>query len=95
MANVPSSRGAVWTWMTSHYDDLAARIPADYLIFLPWLAEGCSADRLAAAKTFFADAKHSPPGTATELGRVVESVDDCVALDQRFGDTVRRDTAIH
>jgi alanyl aminopeptidase len=94
MGEVPASRPALWTWMTKHYDDLAARIPADYMIFMPWFAAGCSPQRLSAAKAFFADPKHSPPGTSKELARVVESVDDCVALDAREGDKVRRTTTV-
>jgi hypothetical protein len=30
-------------------------MPPDYMIFMPWFAEGRSAERLAAAKTFFAE----------------------------------------
>jgi hypothetical protein len=90
MGGVPSSHAKAWTWMTTRYDDIAARIPPDYMIYLPFFAEGCSAERLAAAKTFFADPKHAPPGTSTELARVAESVGDCVALDAREGNAVRR-----
>ncbi|HEX4823814.1 MAG TPA: M1 family metallopeptidase [Candidatus Polarisedimenticolaceae bacterium] len=92
MGGVPTSRGAAWTWMTTHYDELAAKIPSDYMIYMPYYAAGCSEERVAAARTFFSDPKHAPSGTATELARVVESVDECVALDRRFGDTVRATT---
>jgi alanyl aminopeptidase len=92
MGDVPSSRGQAWTWMTVHYDEIAARIPADYMIFMPRFASGCSAERLTAAKAFFADPKHSPPGTSKELARVAEEVSDCVTLDAREGAAVRRYT---
>jgi hypothetical protein len=79
-----------FAWMTAHYDQLAARIPADFMVFMPYFASGCSSARIDAAKAFFADPKHAPPGTATELARVVEAVSDCVGLEAREGESVRR-----
>ena len=90
MGSVPTSRAAMWAWVTAHYEPLAARIPSDYMIYFPWFAAGCSADRLVSARAFFADPKHAPPGTETELKRMSESVNDCVALDAREGPSVRR-----
>jgi alanyl aminopeptidase len=89
---VPSEAGKTFTWMTGHYDELAARIPADFMVFMPYFAAGCSSDRVATAKTFFADPKHAPPGTSTELSRIAEAVADCVGLDAREGESVRRYT---
>jgi alanyl aminopeptidase len=87
---VPSEAQRTFAWMTGHYDDLAARIPADFMVFMPRFAGGCSSERVATAKTFFADPKHAPPGTSTELSRVAEAVGDCVGLDAREGEAVRR-----
>ena len=56
---VPSEAGKTFTWMTGHYDELAARIPADFMVFMPYFAAGCSSDRVATAKTFFADPKRA------------------------------------
>jgi len=56
---------------------------------MPYFADGCSSSRIDAAKSFFADPEHAPPGTSKELARVSESVDDCVDLDLREGATVR------
>jgi len=90
LSDVPVLRGKTYAWMTSHYDALAERIPADFMVYMPYFAAGCSAGRIAEAQAFFADPKHAPPGTATELARVAEGVGDCVGLDAREGDSVRR-----
>jgi alanyl aminopeptidase len=90
---VPSSRPKTWDWVKAHYDTIAERIPADYMVFMPYFAGGCSTERLEAAKTFFADPKHAPPGTSRELAQVVEAASDCIALDRREGNAVRQYTA--
>jgi hypothetical protein len=60
------------------------------MVFMPYFADGCSTDRVDAAEVFFADPEHAPPGTTKELSRVAEAVGDCVGLDAREGDSVRR-----
>jgi aminopeptidase N len=92
MAEDPERKAKAYAWMTAHYDQIAARLPADFMVFLPRFADGCSASRVDAAETFFADPKHAPPGTTTELKRVAESVGDCVSLDAREGASVREYT---
>ena len=94
MGQVPSSRAKLWAWAVARYDEIAARIPADYMVFMPYFAGGCSTQRLDAAKAFFAEPRHAPPGTAVELARVSEAVNDCVALDRREGAAVRKYTAM-
>ena len=90
MSENPATRAAAWAWMTRRYDAIAARIPPDYLVFLPWFAKGCSRERLAAAGAFFADPKHSPPGTAKELAEVEDAVQTCVRIEAREGGAVRQ-----
>jgi alanyl aminopeptidase len=90
LAEFPSSQQKTYDWATSHYDLIGEHIPADFMVFMPYFAAGCSSQRIAAAKTFFADPKRSPPGTSTELARVAERVGDCVSLDAREGDSVRQ-----
>ena len=89
---VPAGQAKTFSWMTAHYEEIAARIPADFMVFMPNFAGGCSSARVDSAKAFFADPKHAPPGTSTELSRVEEAVGDCVGLDTREGDSVRRYT---
>ena len=88
-AGVPEAQASTLAWVTSHYDQLAAKIPAEFMVFLPHFANGCSTEDVATAKRFFADPKHAPPGTSKELARVEESVGDCVSLDAREGASVR------
>jgi alanyl aminopeptidase len=90
VAEVPEGHERAWTWMTAHYDEIAKRLPADFIIFMPYFAAGCSETRLAAAKTFFADPHHAPAGTDRELAKVEEGVRDCAGLATREGDAVRR-----
>ena len=95
-AEIPAEAGRAYAWMTAHYDELAARIPADFMVFMPYFADGCSNERIVAAKAFFSDPRHAPPGTSTELSRVAESVGDCVTLNAREGESVRRyATTVH
>ncbi|HJQ99502.1 MAG TPA: M1 family metallopeptidase [Candidatus Polarisedimenticolaceae bacterium] len=90
VAQAPSGRDKTWTWMTGHYDEIAKRLPADFIIFMPYFAAGCSETRLDAAKAFFADPHHAPAGTDRELAKVEEGVRDCARLSSREGDAVRR-----
>ncbi len=90
MGAVPAKQGKTFTWMAAHYDQIAARIPADFMVFMPYFADGCSSSRVEAAKLFFADPKHAPPGTTKELSRVAEAVADCAGLNAREGESVRR-----
>jgi alanyl aminopeptidase len=94
MGAVPAQQAKAFAWMTAHYDEIAARLPSDFMVFMPYFADGCSSARVDAAKAFFADPKHAPPGTSTELSRVAESVGDCVGLDSREGESVRSYTTV-
>jgi len=90
VAESPSGRDRTWSWMTTHYEEIAKHLPADFIIFMPYFAAGCSETRLDAAKTFFADPQHNPPGTDRELAQVEEGVRDCARLSAREGEAVRR-----
>ncbi len=94
MGAVPAQQAKAFAWMTARYDEIAARLPSDFMVYMPYFAYGCSSARVDAAKAFFADPKHAPPGTSTELSRVAESVGDCVGLDAREGESVRRYTTV-
>jgi alanyl aminopeptidase len=90
VAQEPSARDRTWTWMIGHYDVIRKNTPQDFIIFMPYFAAGCSSTRLAAAKEFFSVPEHDPPGTARELATVAEGVEDCVRLDAREGEAVRK-----
>jgi len=90
MAGDPRYRDQVWAWWKVNYDVVAARMPPDYVVYIPYAAGGCSEERLRQGEAFFADPKHSVPGMAKELAKLAEGVHDCVGLRAREGDAVAR-----
>ncbi len=88
MGDTEAGAERVYAWATAHFADLTARIPPDFVAFMPFLASGCSAPRLEAARHFFAAPEHRVPGTEEQLARVGEQVTDCVALRRREGPAV-------
>ena len=93
LGNNPAAQARTYAWMTAHYDQIAEKIPADYMVFMPYFAAGCSEERWKAAQSFFSEPAHAPQGTATELAKVGESVGDCVRLAAREGASIRSYTA--
>jgi alanyl aminopeptidase len=75
-------------WMTRNYDKLATRMPPFALAFMIRFAQGCSAERLDAAKTFFTPARRGP-GFEVELAKVNDHVTDCVTLRKYAGGAIR------
>jgi alanyl aminopeptidase len=88
MMDDAGDRDMVFAWFQEHYDDFATRLPPMFMGFMPFMAGGCSAERLEAARVFFADPEHQAPGTETQLAKVTDSVNDCVGLREREGDVV-------
>jgi cytosol alanyl aminopeptidase len=86
-----SSAGAeiVFTWMTTNYDAIAAKLPPLFLPYLTAVGGGCEIDRLTRTKEFFSRPGRSVDGTETRLKRVEASVLACVDLRQREGEKVR------
>ena len=56
--------------------------------FAPYMAAGCSTERLEDARRFFGEPGRAAPGTDTQLARVGDMVDDCVRLRAREGASV-------
>jgi alanyl aminopeptidase len=83
-------RGAVQVldWTVANYDRIAAVVPPMSLAFLPRLASGCSAERLARAREFFGQPAHSAPGTDAQLAQVADEVALCVALRASEGPAI-------
>jgi len=90
MVTAPALQDRVFRWMTASYDSIARRVPPTSLSELALLAEGCSLERLAAAKAFFASPGHAPAGIEEQLSRVADSVADCAALHDREIAAIRR-----
>ncbi|MCZ6766991.1 MAG: hypothetical protein O7D32_08660, partial [bacterium] len=83
-----SGREVVFEWLLERYDDIAARMPGEFAAYMPYMASGCSEERLAAASAFFAKPEHQVKGTQNNMAKVVDSINDCVNLREREGETV-------
>ncbi len=74
-----STRPVVWSWLTSHYPALRAKIGDNRAGGLVWLGSGfCSAKRHAEVKAFFEDPSRDAPGLERNLSKALEYVDRCV-----------------
>ena len=78
----------LFEWMMANYDQIAARVPPPALRFMPMMGGGCSEERLAATKAFFADPKRAIPGVEKTLERVSDMVHGCISLREREGGVV-------
>ncbi len=83
MAESPELQDEVYQWFTVNYETITQRMPAQFTVYLPWFAAGCSAKRLEAATAFFDDPRRRAAGTEKEMARMTDEVQDCVALRTR------------
>ncbi|HEU4764847.1 MAG TPA: hypothetical protein VFT93_04265, partial [Candidatus Eisenbacteria bacterium] len=90
IAAVPRQRDEAWAWWTRHYQEVVAKMPPEYAMFIPFAAGGCSATRLQSAQAFFADPKNQKSGTMNMLAKVAEGTQDCLELREREGAAVDR-----
>jgi hypothetical protein len=91
----PSQRDEAWQWWEGHYDEVVAKMPPEYAMFIPLGAHGCSQKRIDSAQAFFANSAKQKPGTLTTLAKVVEGTRDCIGLRTREGAAVDRFLAQH
>ncbi len=77
-----------YRWMTTNYGAIAAKVPEFVLTFMPFMASGCSLERLATAREFFADPVHQVDGTVANLAKVGDQVQDCARLRARESEAV-------
>ena len=77
-----------YDWMTRHYDALARRMPPFALTDLIRFANGCSPERLEAARAFFTPARRGP-GYEIEEAKVADAVAECAALRRGQTNTIR------
>jgi len=80
----------VFRWWLAHYDEITARLPAMMTAFAPFIAGGCSTERLERAREFFEDPDHQVDGTLNNLEKVADQVKDCADLRRREGPAVAR-----
>ena len=88
MLSHPANRDRVFAWLTTNFGAIQQRMPPEILTYMPYIASGCSAERLAAAQEFFAKPEHQGPGTTVTLAKVSDQVHDCVGLREREGAAV-------
>ncbi|MCI0329799.1 MAG: M1 family metallopeptidase [candidate division Zixibacteria bacterium] len=89
LASSPRFSDYVFEWMTAHYDAIVAKMPSSHAdFFLPWLADGCSTERLKKAQLFFSDPHRRSPEVETELKKVADRVMRCAGIRERVGPTV-------
>jgi hypothetical protein len=84
----PPNRDLVFGWIMGNYAAITKRLPTVWLPFMPGLASGCSAERLASAHEFFLQPEHQVTGTDVTLEKVTDQVHDCVGLREREGEAV-------
>ncbi len=88
IATALQNEGLLFQWSTENYEAITSRIPREFAAFMPMLARGCSAKRLAAARAFYSDPARQVPGTLRQLEKVGEAITDCISLRQREGQAV-------
>lgn len=88
LAEDEAGRDRLYRWATDHYGAIAARIPPDFIVYLPFVASGCSLERLESARAFFSAPEHRVEGTEKQLARIADQVHDCAGLRRREGPVV-------
>ena len=83
-------RERAWNWFRQHYAELSGRVPEVFRAALVRFANGCSNERLEAARVFFSEPAHAPLGTERELAELTGRVTSCVGLREREGAAVAR-----
>ncbi|MEO8381474.1 MAG: hypothetical protein ABI779_17570 [Acidobacteriota bacterium] len=64
------------------------KLPPNFAAAMPFIASGCSAERVERAREFFATRKIE--GTDRQLARIAEQVNECTTLRAREMDAVMR-----
>ena len=78
----------VYTWLTANFSTIRETIPPEILPMLPFIAGGCSEERLVAAREFFSAPENTFEGADRSLTKVTDQVEDCVNLRRREGAAV-------
>jgi hypothetical protein len=79
----PENGDRVLRWMMDNDAALRARVPPVMTVFFPWFAAGCSAERMATVRAFFARKTDVVVGTEIEIEKVAAIVADCIGLRER------------
>ena len=82
-------RDLVVDWLFDNYDVIAAQLRPEARAFLPFVARGCSRERLERVREFFSEPDRLSPSTRISIDRTADSVEACASLNDREGDAVR------
>ena len=81
-------REDMYRWITANYDAFTKKLPPAFAAGMPFIAAGCSPERVERAREFFATRKVE--GTDRQMARIAEQVSDCAALRAREMEAVSR-----
>jgi alanyl aminopeptidase len=82
------SQDRLYEWLTENIDEIRSRMPPEVHTMLPFLAGGCSVERLDAAREFFGTLDDAIDGADRTLEKVGDQVTDCANLRSREGEVV-------
>jgi len=88
LPHTEASHDLLYRWLTENYQTVVAKMPPDFRAMLVNVGDGCSTERLEAARRFFTAPDHLVDGTEAQLAKVAERVGDCVRLREREGAAV-------
>ena len=77
-------------WTLDHWDELVAKIPPNFAARYLRTAGGCSKEREAQVRQFFADPKRDRPGIRATLRRMADAMEECSSLHDREAERVER-----
>jgi len=75
----------VFAWQMANYETITAKLPPMFTSYMPYMAGGCSRERIAKAQEFFTEATRNVPGMEETLAKVSDQVNDCAGLRDREG----------
>lgn len=88
VGNDEAGADRVYNWFTANYDVIASRFPPTFMAMMPFMASGCSEERLNHALEFFSEPDHRADGIDANIARVKDNVMGCVNLRQRERESV-------
>ncbi len=70
-------------WTLDHWDELVAKMPPNFATRNLQMTGGCSRERVAGLKQFFADPRRDTPGIRATLRRMADAMEECSSLHDR------------
>jgi alanyl aminopeptidase len=84
-----ATRDAAWSWLTAHFDALAAQLPDRYGGQIPSMISMCDARRIEAVRAFFAPRIDKLTGGPRNLALALEGAQQCAARAAAQRDSVQ------